>query len=318
MRNFNRCYPFLFLFLFFGCKQDSNTSLTIQYDKLFDSIPSASGIAIQNQSAYIVCDDGTGIYKIDLKDFHHQKIPIIGLPYNQYREDKSIKHDFESACFAKWQNSEYLVAIGSGSGSARDSLLMINIGNYRDQKIFSLDKFYKQILITTSMDSTQLNIEGLTIAADSMIILNRGNNLMITCNVHDFFSFVVNGGDTFPEVKFRKVKLPSIEKHEARFSGICTIDDKHLLFCASVEDTPDWTKDGPVLGSYFGIYSLEDNRVTATYLLKDRKGKAIKEKIESVDIVQNRKQDLIFLATADNDNGSSRLFQFRLTQSKLE
>jgi len=303
----------LFLFLI-GCRHGPANSLIVESEKIFDSIPSASGIAVRNEIAYIVCDDGTGVYKIELKNFHQEKIAITGLPFNEYREDKSIKHDFESACFAKWQNREYLVAIGSGSGSARDSMLMVNTGNYADQKMLSLDKFYKQLLLATSTDSTQLNIEGLTIAGDSLIVLNRGNNLMLTCNVHDFFSFLVNGSNRFPEIRVRKVALPAIEKHEARFSGICTIDEKRLLFCASVENTPDWTKDGPVLGSYFGIYSLEERRVTATYLLKDREGKALKEKIESVDILHNTKDDLIFLATSDNDNGSSKLFQIRLKQ----
>lgn len=308
---------FLFL-LWSGCRHLPGNNLIVENEKLFDSIPSASGIAIKNEIAYIVSDDGTGIYKIDLKNFHQEKIPIAGLAFNEYREDKSIKHDFESACFATWQNREYLVAIGSGSGSARDSMLMLNTGDYADQKIYSLKRFYQQLLLTTSTDSAQLNMEGLTIAGDSLIFLNRGNNLMLTCNVHDFFSFLVNGSNRIPEIRVRKVALPAIEKHEARFSGICTIDEKRLLFCASVENTPDWTKDGPVLGSYFGIYSLENGRVVATYLLKDREGKAIKEKIESVDILQNTKRDLIFLATVDNDNGSSKLFQLRLKGFKRE
>ena len=177
-----------FLLLFIGCRQGSDTNLIVEYEKVFDSIPSASGIAIKDGNAFIICDDGTGIYKMDLRKFHQEKIPIAGLPFNEYREDKSVKRDFESACFAKWQDKEYLLALGSGSARPRDSVLLLNTSDYSDQKILSLNTFYKQLQLLTGTDSTQWNIEGLTVAGDSIIILNRGNNLMITCSTNAFFS----------------------------------------------------------------------------------------------------------------------------------
>jgi hypothetical protein len=309
---------FLFLLLI-GCRQGPDNHLIVEYEKVFDSVPSASGIAIKKDAAYLVCDDGTGIYKIDLKNFYQTKIAIEGLPFNEYREHKSIKHDFESACLVTWQGKEYLAAIGSGSnGTARDSMLMINTGNYADQKIYPMDKFYKQLQSVTNTYSTQLNIEGATIAGDSIILLNRGNNLLIACSVNAFFSFLVNPEEPFPQVKYRKIQLPFIEQHEARFSGIGTIDETHLLFCASVEDTPDWTKDGPVLGSYFGIYSFKEAKVVETFLLEDKEKKAAKEKIESVDILQKTNDGLLFLATGDNDNGTSKLFRIRLHDLQLK
>jgi hypothetical protein len=309
---------FLVLFLT-GCRQGPGNHLIVEYEKFFDSVPSASGIAIKKNTAYIVCDDGTGIYKIELKNFQQTKIAIEGLPFNEYRQDKSIKHDFESACWVTWQGKEYLTAIGSGSGgAARDSMLMINIGNNTDQKMYPMDKFYKQLQSVTNTESTQLNIEGATIAGDSIIILNRGNNLLITCSADSFFSFLVNQGEPFPQVKYRKIQLPFIGQHEARFSGICTVDETHLLFCASVEDTPDWTKDGPVLGSYFGLYSLKDAKVVETFLFDDKNRKAAKEKIESVDILQKTNDGLVFLATGDNDNGTSKLFRIRLHDLRLK
>jgi hypothetical protein len=80
-----------------------------------------------------------------------------------------------------------------------------------------------------------------------------------------------------------------------------------------VEDTPDWTKDGPVLGSYFAVYSLKNDKITSTYLLHDEEGKALIEKIESVDVLQtNSNGDFTFLALGDNDNGSSDLFRIIL------
>jgi hypothetical protein len=304
------------LLLLISCGQNPKRVLTIESEKKFDSIPSASGLAVKDTVAYVICDDGTGIYKVNLNNFNQIKIAINGLHWNEYREPKSIKHDLESACFVKWKNKQYLVALGSGSSNTRDSMFLLNIDDYVDQKMISLNTFYKHLQQVSETDSMQWNIEGMTIAGDSIIILNRGNNLFITAGINAFFSFMTGEQDSFPQVKYRKPKLPLIEKHEARFSGVCTVDADLLFFCASVEDTPDWTKDGPVLGSYFGLYSLKNDKIVETYLFKDEKGKALKEKIESVDLLRRTAQDLIFLATGDNDNGASKLFQLHLREFK--
>lgn len=297
-----------------NCNQHSNNGLTVEYERTFDSIPSASGLAIRGDSAYIVSDDGTGIYQINLQNFNQNKIEIKGLPFNQYREAKPVKHDFESACFVKWQDKEYLMAMGSGSNSpSRDSLLIVNISDYGDQRIISLDEFYKQLQLKTHTDTTQWNIEGLTVSGNNLIMANRGNNLLISCDVRDFFSWLMASGAHFPDIKYQRIHLPSIDQHEARLSGVCNLDEQNLLVCASVEDTPDWTKDGPVLGSYFAAYSLKSDKITSTYLLRDEQGKPLKEKIESVDVLQKTSNsDFIFLALGENDNGSSELFRIVL------
>jgi hypothetical protein len=302
------------------CKQGSDNGLTIEYKKTFDSIPSASGLAIREDSAYVVCDDGTGIYQINLRNFHQNKIEIKGLPFNQYREPKPVKHDFESACFVKWQGKEYLMAMGSGSNSTwRDSLLIVNIPDYRDQRIISLDEFYKQLQLKTHTDTTQWNIEGLAVSGNNLIMANRGNNLLISCDVGDFFSWLIKSNSVLPRIKYQRIHLPSIDKHEARLSGICNLDEQNLLVCASVEDTPDWTKDGPVLGSYFAVYSLKNDKITSTYLLQEEEGKALIEKIESVDVLQKSSNgDFTFLALGENDNGSSDLFKIILRRAVID
>ena len=304
---------FLFAIWLCSCGSESTNKLTIEYKKSFDSIPSASGIAVRGNDVFVVCDDGTGIYRINLPDYHQTKLPVKGLPSELYREHKTVKHDFESACFVKWKEKDYLMAMGSGSTAGfRDSLLLMNTADFTDQRIISLHTFYNQLQSITHTDRSQLNIEGLTVVGNNLIIVNRGNNLMISCNLSDFLSWLTESADTVPQIKYHKLALPSIDKKEARLSGICTIDDTHLLFCASVEDTPDWTKDGPVLGSFFGIYSIKDEKISATYLLKDENDLPLKEKIESVDILQNKDGDLIFLAAGDNDDGTSDLFRLKL------
>jgi len=312
-------YCILTTLFLFGCRQADTNDLIIESSKKFDSIPSASGIAVSKDTAYIITDDGTGIYTINIKTFSTGKIRVKGFDYQLYREDKSSKHDFEGACFVKWNGKDYLVAIGSGSDEkSRDSLLILNIGDHSEQHIMSLRPFYNQLQKLTSTPAQQWNIEGIAEADNRLILVNRGNNLVIQCNKNVFFDWLFNSIKPFPKIEYQQLHLPSINEHEARLSGICTIDDTHLLFCASVEDTPDWTKDGPVLGSYFGIYSIKKKQVVATYQLRDKEDHPMKEKIESVEIVEKGKNGVVFLATGDNDNGSSTLFRIKLNNVALE
>lgn len=309
------CIPaFLVFALQYSCGTHSVDNLTVESEKVFDSIPSASALIIKNDTAFVICDDGTGMYKLNLQSFQQEKIPLTGLPLHSYRESKEEKHDFESATLVIWKEKEYLVAFGSGTTTkARDSVLMVNTADYNDQKIISLHGFYQQLQSLTGTDSTQWNIEGLAFSNGQLIIANRGNNLLVSCNKDDFFSWLLQKASSFPKIDYTRIHLPTINGDEATLSGICAIDDKRLLFCASVEDTPDWTKDGPVLGSFFGIYSLEKKKLIASYLLKDSSGKPKKVKIESVDVLKkNTDTGFSFYATGDNDDGTSRLLKIKL------
>jgi len=236
------------------------------------------------------------------------------LRYNEYREPKPVKHDFESATLINWNDKEYLLAFGSGSNlTTRDSLLLFNIADNKDQRILSLRNFYLQLLKLTSIDSLQWNIEGTTVIGDDLILLNRGTNLMIQLKLNDFLTYIFNSGSSFPKIIFHQVKLPAIDNKEARLSGACTLNDSLLLICASVEDTPDWTKDGPVLGSYLGIYSVKETKLLKSFLLKNKQGLVLKEKIESLDVLeQTDKNKIRLIAIGDNDNGSSKLFNMKM------
>jgi hypothetical protein len=217
----------------------------------------------------------------------------------------------------KWKGIEYLLAFGSGSSTSfRDSMMMLNTSNYANNRIISIKKFYERVQVSAHTNSSQWNIEGAAIAGDDLIILNRGNNLIVRCKANAFLSYVLNNNAKFPGIEYHKIKLPPINEHEARLSVACTFDNTHILFSASVEDTPDWTKDGPVLGSFVGIYSLSEHKVVATYLFQDKNKKPLKEKIESLDIWKKEANgNIILIAIGDNDTGTSNLFQLKLIRT---
>lgn len=287
--------------------------LIIEEEKLLDSIPSASGIAIENDTMWIVGDDATSVYRLNLTSFEQQQIPLKGFPSEQYRLPKPIKHDLECANLISYNNKQYLLAFGSGTLEPyRDSVLLMNINDTADQQFISVQPFYKELQRLTGTDSTQWNVEGSTLAGDSLIISNRGSNLLISFHADSLMHYLLFAGVPVPAIDFHKANLPQIEGKEARLSGLCTLDDTHLLFSASVEDTPDWVKDGPILGSFIGIYSLKEKKVVASHLLRDKQGAVAIEKLESIDIVSKQGGTITCIAVADNDNGTSKLFRIKL------
>src|SRR5689334_20280824 len=116
-------------FLTAGCRNKQPTQmLIIEEEKLLNSIPSASGLVIENDTAWIVGDDATSIYRLNLTSFEQQKIPLKGFPADQYRLPKPVKHDLECANLISYNNKQYLLAFGSGTlPPYRDSVLLMNI-----------------------------------------------------------------------------------------------------------------------------------------------------------------------------------------------
>lgn len=312
-----KTYLYIFTIITFltaGCRDKQPTQmLIIEEEKLLNSIPSASGLVIVNDTAWIVGDDATSVYRLNLTSFEQQKIPLKGFPVDQYRLPKPIKHDLECANLISYNNKQYLLAFGSGTLEPyRDSVLLLNINDTADQQLISVQPFYKELQRLTGTDSTQWNIEGSTTVGDSLIICNRGSNLLISFHTDSLMHYLLFAGTPIPAIDFHKAYLPQIEGKEATLSGICTLNDTHLLFSASVEDTPDWVKDGPILGSFIGVYSLKEKKVIASHLLKNKQGAIAKEKLESIDIVSKQGTTITCIAVADNDNGTSGLFRLKL------
>jgi hypothetical protein len=301
-------------FLTAGCRDKQPTQMVIiEEEKLLNSIPSASGLAIENDTAWIIGDDATSVYRLNLTSFEQEKIPLKGFDAEQYRLPKPIKHDLECANLITYNNKQYLLAFGSGTLEPyRDSVLLLNTSDTADQQFISVQPFYKELQRLTGTDSTKWNIEGSTLVGDTLIICNRGNNLLISFHADSLMHYLLFAGTPIPAIDFHKANLPQIEGKEARLSGICTLNDNHLLFSAAVEDTPDWVKDGPILGSFIGIYSLKEKKVLASHLLRDKQGAIAKEKLESIDIVSKQGGTITCIAMADNDNGTSGLYRLKL------
>jgi len=88
------------------------------------------------------------------------------------------------------------------------------------------------------------------------------------------------------------------------------------MFCASLEHTPNHIDDGPVFGSYMGIMHPDKKgkmEIVALEIIRNEKGKILKEKIESIAVISSETTNYNTLIISDNDNGVSKLFEVAIT-----
>ena len=304
----------LCILLLIQCRSmDEDNSAIIEEDKILDMVPSGSGLAIWKDSLYIVSDDAPFIYRLSLKDFSYEQFPLKGYTNAAYRIPKNIKPDFESAAIGEMGGQQYLFAFGSGSKTpGRDSLLIVNTANLQEQKTMSLSGLYIGLREKTNTPSAQWNLEGIAITHDTLLLFNRGNNMVVEIEWVEFTRYIATGGD-IPYLRHYTLNLPTHDGHLARVSGACELNDHgDILFCASIEDTPNWYTDGPVIGSYIGIYNRRSKALSWADLLLGDGGQPLKEKVESIEFLKADDEGVRVIIVADNDKGQSRLMKILL------
>ncbi|HRO43934.1 MAG TPA: hypothetical protein PL009_13945 [Flavipsychrobacter sp.] len=297
--------------VFYCCRSPQTFTINIVEEKLFDSIPSGSGVVYHQKQLLIISDDAPFIYKMSLKDFLYEAIPLKGYASDVYRISKTSKPDFECATTGNIEDKEYLFAFGSGSKSpARDSMLMTDVDDLKQQHIISLGEFYSSLQQQLKLGKKEWNIEGALTYNGSLVLLNRGNNAVVTIAWKEFIKFIQDG--TLPKASHYVLQLPQYRGHTARLSGACKLDDNgNVLFCASIEDTPNWYTDGPVLGSFIGIFNIAEKKVKHIAMLQ-RDSKAILDKIESVEVIEAAGNTAQVVACADNDRGHTKIYLLKI------
>lgn len=280
-----------------------------------NSISSGSGLVVYKDSAFIISDDAPFLGRLSLKNNRLERIPIEGLSIYDERIPKPLKPDYEAALTGPIDGKDYLFAFGSGSQSPeRDYLLFFAIDNPSAQRKVSLSPFYKKIEQMIYRPEAHWNLEGATKVADSLVLFNRGNNTVMSVSWNQFTAFALGVATEFPFVSYRRVRLPMIGDHEARFSGACTLNDQYLLVSASVEDTPNWNEDGPVLGSFIALLDRYTYEVKSPMQVTNAQGKPYVHKIESVEVLEKEKDGTLLIgALVDDDDGKTKLLRIRYT-----
>lgn len=308
-----------------GYRQTNPYGLTITNSFAFDSLPSASAIAVFQDSVYIIGDDAPWVYKMNKMQNDEREIEWIKIPgadSSKFRIPKDVKNDFEASAIGTVNDDVYHLAFGSGSLSPyRDSLLFFNVKDEWGMKKVSLAVFYDSLLTRNKMEKKDFNIEGATIAGNFLYLFNRADGLIFQINWQEFYNYINNTTAAVPSSTTHRIELPRDGEVQAGFSGACTLDKNTIIFTASLEDTKDWVQDGEIKGSYIGVLDIVNPKVINLYAgMRVQNDSSIYReardvstiKLESVDVLSNSRENIELIAVADNDNGTSTIFHIRL------
>mgnify|MGYP001186460646 CR=1 FL=1 len=306
------CFLWMIAFISACGERERSLSLNLKQIQTLDSIPSGSAIVQEQERLILITDDAPFLY-IGKDSFSFSSLQLKGYEPVPYRIPKDRKPDFEAASSVVFSDGRYIAAFGSGSVSpSRDSLLLIEVADLSRQTTISLTPLYRHLINTLSIAPRDWNIEGVAVIDDQLLLLNRGDNRIIFFPVVELERYLSQG--TLPVPQSYVLSLPRFQGKLARLSGACALGTEgDVLFCASIEDTPDWHSDGAVLGSFIGVFHHPTQSLKGVVLLKDSNGNALREKVESVEVVHEQKGVYTIVAAVDNDDGNTRLLRLEMT-----
>ena len=306
------------LIILFSCKSKTPV-LTIKTTKVIvtDAVSSGSGILYHDDSLILLGDDAAYYAKMAISNQGHVR-KSISKNVNFDRVPKLIKNDIESAIFANINGQPFVLGFGSGGISPyRDTLFAMPLKETATRFKVSLLPIYNAIRKQVGLSESELNIEGAAMLGDQLILFNRGNNFAIVFSWPIFSNYIKHPGNTeIPPFKIVKFTLPIFNKFPVGISGACEINDREILFTASLEETTDFINDGVVKGSYIGILKFTTSgeiKLTALEPLNDVSGNVLADKLESITIIKKDGDTLDIVAVADNDDGKSKIFYITLT-----
>ncbi len=256
---------------------------------ILKEIYSASSVELVDNELFIIGDNSPFLFVLDLEGNIKNKVKIFDFDIHSetnFSEKDNIvvipkkdKPDFEASCTLNINSINYLFVVGSGSSEKRNLAILIDLKTFEVKQI-SLKKLYqlfeKHIKLTvlgTNTQDLELNIEGLCANETTVYFFQRGNisgNFIFSIAMSHMISYLFSAKQSINilKIKRQKVDLPSIDTVFSGFSGACFAStppiskhNRQILWTSSVENTKNSIDDGKVLGSFLGIYHLDNQKV---------------------------------------------------------
>jgi hypothetical protein len=244
--------------------------------------------------------------------------------FDDVRGNKRFKLDLE-ACTAvpDREGGEVLLAFGSGSTAARESVLMVwgLAGPAPEIRLFPAPAFYAGLRAAGDFAGSELNVEGAAYHAGRILLVNRGNGapsaareaVDAVCSVdwprlRDHLHDPAASPPPPPEEVVR-YDLGTLGGSRLTFTDLAATD-AGLCFTAAAEDSPNAVDDGPVTGSAVGWVDAEG--AATLVAVTDAEGAPLVEKIEGI-APGTRPGTLLLCTDPDAPDVPSRLLEVEVT-----
>ncbi|UOQ74709.1 DUF6929 family protein [Hymenobacter cellulosilyticus] len=257
------------------------------------NLPSASGIELVGNTAYIIGDDSPFLYSCSAESLA-PNTPLALFEtahFSSGRIPKDRKPDLECLTAITTGPETALLACGSGATAAREQGFWVALpagpGTATVQPV-SLSRLYAALRQVLPKGIT-LNLEAAAATDTELLLFQRtvgaaAGNIVFRLPLAAALECIRHQREV-PPVQLQHFALPTIEGKDAGFSGACTFDNK-VFITASVEDTADAIADGEVLGSFVGVLPAPSATTKATALqmahLVLPNGQPYRGKVESI------------------------------------
>ena len=282
--------------------------------KELENYPSGSGIEFYDDKVYLVGDDAKDMLVMNKKWNKPALINLFDVPGE--RIPKEFKSDLETMTVLQVDKKPHLLIMGSGSASGRNKGLLFNLKT-NAQTWIDLSVFYERL---KTAGIPELNIEGITLVYDYLVLVNRGNS------THPINHLIVTKPNFWEHQGDAPIEILEVDfvdwPDNLGISGLCYSDYHEDLFMTiTTEDTPNAVDDGVIGKSYLGIIEnlyrkigREKGKIKINHLFDlpatNKKFKGYK--MESVCIQSEKDHSMKIQMVADNDNGKSHLFKIYL------
>jgi hypothetical protein len=299
----------------------------IQRELPLPNLPSASGIEVMGDTAYIIGDDSPFLYRFDVRSLTPNR-PVTLFEtahFSAGRIPKALKPDLEClTAVPADQGHTALLAMGSGATTAREVGFWVELApNKADASVYplSLTPLYQRLKALLPK-GIELNLEAAAATSDALLLFQRSvgtaaGNLVFSCPLAPTLAFIRHRTTQAPVVQVQRYALPAIAGKPAGFSGATVFEGK-VFISASVEDTTDPVADGEVLGSFVGLLGggAKSARPVPVQLAQLQRpgGQPYRGKVESLTVrraLGSGRYELLLVT--DDDQGGSTAVVVELT-----
>ena len=278
-------------------------------------LPSASGVEIIGDTAYVIGDDSPYLYRLDAATLAPTGRVVLfeTTDFGAGRIPKPAKPDLECMAALTWPDGRAgLLLLGSGSrpNRARGWFVPTEAGVPSIvPEVLDLTLLYARLQARLPTGAV-LNLEAAATSATELLLFQRTVGRVDGAGVFVLplaatLEFLAGTSAVAPPAEVVWLALPAIDGCPAGFSG-ATLVDGYLFVAASVEDTADAVLDGAVLGSFVGVVDVVAR--TSTFArLAWADGRAYRGKVEGLAVRQQLApgQFELLLVTDDDAGGST-------------
>jgi hypothetical protein len=261
-------------------------------------VRAGSGLVRLGADFAIVQDDADFVALIDAAS---GAVRSVALPpridgvrqFDDERGNKAQKLDFEACLVAKVGGVDTLVAFGSGSTPARESILVLPVNGA--PRVVPAPSLYAGLRAEPEFSGSELNVEGAVLVGDAVRLFQRGNGAVragvlpvnATCDVPwSFVAALLDGRETQPPPigGIAQFDLGGVSSVPFTFTDAATSGPGSVAYVAAAEGSPDAVRDGVVVGAAIGtIRAIPGDRFEARYaLLFDERDEPAHEKAEGI------------------------------------